>query len=599
MKVRIRDYSIRLKILLVSVLLLLLTSCILFLFFAFRFDKVYRTQANSHMADITSMSTVNITNMIEQVDQLSVSILIDQTVQDHLQAINEKIKTAGSENVRKSISADEAAISRQVRGSVFNIPGIISLRIYPREGGEIFIGTTNREYLEYSMTQEELYGAGGGALWGMAGEDHYICMGRSILSTQNMQPLGYLVIICKNEYLGSKLSIVPDTHSGKVYLVNEENKIMTSSETESIGSAFPYEPERLREKEFRTITDPATGEDSYYYMGNAMKNGWTLISTVSIKQFRNSIMLSILQMAGLLIFAVFAAFLITMGAIRRLLAPTGELLESMSAFGAGRLDSRVDVQGNDEIGRIGAAYNQMADNIQNLMEQVYSLELANKEAEIEFLKMQINPHFLYNSLDTISWLGYTSGNENISQISVSLAKLLRASIKRADMVTVREEMQTVESYLLIQQYRFEDKIMVDCKVDEEAKECFMPGFLLQPLIENSIIHGLEGQMENGHLNISILRMDEWLYYSVRDDGSGMEQEQLEELKRQWKSRKGSSIGLSNVYRRLQLLYGDSCRFQITSAPQMGTQITFRIPVRLRPENGAPEADGIQERGGRL
>lgn len=132
-------------------------------------------------------------------------------------------------------------------------------------------------------------------------------------------------------------------------------------------------------------------------------------------------------------------------------------------------------------------------NIQNLLEKVYSLELSNKQAEIDFLKMQINPHFLYNSLDTISWLGYTSGNENISDISVSLAKLLRASIKRADMVQVSEEMQTVDSYLLIQQYRFEDKIQVEQQIQKEAYACYIPGFLLQPLIENSIYMGWKGR----------------------------------------------------------------------------------------------------------
>lgn len=172
------------------------------------------------------------------------------------------------------------------------------------------------------------------------------------------------------------------------------------------------------------------------------------------------------------------------------------------------MDVRVGANAKNEIGQIGAAYNHMADNIQNLLEKVYSLELSNKQAKIDFLKMQINPHFLYNSLDTISWLGYTSGNENISDISVSLAKLLRASIKRADMVQVSEEMQTIDSYLLIQQYRFEDKIQVERQIQKEAYACYIPGFLLQPLIENSIIHGVEGKIEKGRLKAKERKKDE-------------------------------------------------------------------------------------------
>lgn len=259
------------------------------------------------------------------------------------------------------------------------------------------------------------------------------------------------------------------------------------------------------------------------------------------------------------------------------------------------MDVRVEANTKDEIGQIGAAYNHMADNIQNLLEKVYSLELANKQAEIDFLKMQINPHFLYNSLDTISWLGYISGNENISEISVSLAKLLRASIKRADMVKVSEEMQTIDNYLLIQQYRFEDKILVEKKIQEEAYECYMPGFLLQPLIENSIIHGLEGQIGKGRLCIEIgilsdggcvVMRDEdevkkYLYFVIRDDGQGMEWQQLDSLRSQFiDSGAANSIGLANVYRRLMLLYGEESQFQIESAPGEGTSISFRIPVML-------------------
>lgn len=221
----------------------------------------------------------------------------------------------------------------------------------------------------------------------------------------------------------------------------------------------------------------------------------------------------------------------------------------------------------------------MADNIQNLMEKVYSLELAKKEAEIEFLKMQINPHFLYNSLDTISWLGFMGGNEKVSDLAVSLAKLLRASIKRNAMITVEQEMEMVQIYLHIQDYRFGDKISVECDVDLEAEQCYMPSFLLQPLIENSIIHGLEKQVDKGKLSVTVRREDVWLYFCVEDDGRGMTEEQVESLLAQCRDIKSAaSIGLKNVYRRLQLLYGESCRFEMRSAPDDGTRISFRIPI---------------------
>lgn len=241
-----------------------------------------------------------------------------------------------------------------------------------------------------------------------------------------------------------------------------------------------------------------------------MENGWALVTTVSSSQFWNSILTVAWQMALMLCIVLVVSLILIVVAIQKLLKPVGELLESMSQFGAGKLDSRVEVQTEDEIGQIGEAYNHMADSIQKLMEQVYLLELENKEAEISFLKMQINPHFLYNSLDTISWLGFAAGNEKISEISVALAKILRASIKRADMVTIEEEMQIVKNYLFIQESRFEDKIRVVYQVDEETRGFYMPGFLLQPLVENSIIHGWNRRLKGAALPFQISREGEWV-----------------------------------------------------------------------------------------
>lgn len=577
-------YSIRLKLLAVYMVLLVLTAVVMFSFFAFRFQRAYRQQADSHMGDMTSMATATMDGRIEQIDQLSVSILIDQEVQRNLKIINEASDGYNEKTGEGSVSANESAISQQVRGSVFNIDGIISLRIYPINGEEIFVGTTNREYIEYSMTAEEIYEAGGSALWGIAGEDHYICMGRAILSTENMQPLGYMVIICKNGYLSDKLATVPGPASSAIYLVDDEDRITASSGQDCVGEIFPCGREELLSSEKETVKDPVLGESSYFYIGQTMENGWTMITTVSARYFREGILISLLQTTAVVIGALLISFILTKAAIRRLMAPTENLLKNMSDFGSGKLDARADVQGNDEIGQISGAYNQMADNIQNLMEKVYLLELANKEAEIEVLKMQINPHFLYNTLDTISWLGFGSGNEDITEISVSLATLLRASIQRTDMVTVEEEMRTVECYLVIQGYRFADKFVVEKKIDKDVLVCYMPSFLLQPLIENSIIHGLEGLMEKGTLTIEIRRREDSLRFCISDDGAGIEKERLEQLREQCRgSDAGKSIGLANVYRRLQLLYGVACNFEISSTQGKGTTISFCIPVMLEKE----------------
>ncbi len=569
-------YSIWFKIFLVFVMFLSVSSLVLFFLFSVRFKKVYRQQAVCYMEDMESLATENVSDLLKQIDQLSVSVLVDQSVQDNLSYINTETKKDSAEDDASRFYKQKDAISSQLRGRVFNVDGVVSLRIYSLSGTEIFIGTTNREYLEYSLTPAEIYRANGAALWEMTGEKHYICMCRAILDTTTMLPKGYMVIVCRNEYFSQRIATLPRAYAGRIYLLDEARQIVASSDAGTLGMICSEPDDSLKR-----IEDPSSGEYSYYNAGRKLDNGWQLITTVSIEVLWRAMFVNVMEMAVILSAVLTVSFIFIMVAIRKLVLPIRELLQSMQSFGEGNLSVRAAYQSRDEIGQITGAYNRMAENIQNLLEQVYSLELANKESEIEFLKMQINPHFLYNTLDTISWFGFTNGCEEVSDLAVSLAKLLRSSIKNDDMITVRDEVQTVQDYLQIQRYRFEDRFTVNYDISETANICYMPNFLLQPLIENSIMHGLEDQMKKGILTIRIYRR-EWLYFLISDNGKGMNPEQIRLLMAQCKDMKSrTAIGLKNVYRRLQLLYGKDCCFSIESAPDQGTQISFRIPVIIK------------------
>ena len=577
MRNKARFDSIQFKMLKNMAVMLILVSVVVFTFFALCYRNVYRQQAFSHLSDVETLASENVSDLIEHLDQLSVSVLADRVVQSNLAIMN---KPTEEKEESDPFFRNKAAISRQVQPSVFNISGVVSLRIYSRSGEEIFVGTTNQEYLQYTLTPEQIYEANGAALWEMNGEKNYICLCRAILSTSTMEPQGYLVIVCKNAYFSNCLATIPGTYSGRTYLLNDQSEVIASGSPEAIGTRFPYAPDELRKMGQKLIQDPVSGERSYFFLAGKLSNGWSLVTTVTEEQMMRTLLLSIGMMNLVLLFVLAVAFYLTTKSAEKLAKPTQQLLRAIQSFGQGELSTRVIVNRKDEVGMIGQEYNRMADNIQTLMEQVYELELANKEAEIEFLKMQITPHFLYNTLDTISWLGYAQGSEEISDLAISLAKLLRSSIKNDSIITVERELETVQDYLNIQSTRFEDRLRVEYDVEESALDCAMPNFLLQPLIENSIIHGLEIQTRKGHLRLSIHKMSEWLYFEVRDDGRGMTEEQVEALKQECQDlRSRKSIGLKNVYRRLQLLYGPEPQFAIESAPEQGTRVSFRIPLK--------------------
>lgn len=559
------------------VILLLLACSVIFTLFCSTFSSNYREQANSHMFDIVEQSGAGVTNQMNQMNQLSVTIITNQAVQGNLLKVDKKSHT------EKDAAEYRVNIAKEIRGNVFSIPGIVSVRIYSLSGEEAFIGMTNREYLEYSQTEEDIYKANGAALWGIDGSAKYVCMCRAILNTSNMMPLGYMVIVADNSYFSDELATESEKSIGHLYLIDRSGKVITKSDKNGSVSEFPLSENEVKEENEKYIIDPLTKDESYYF-GKKLDNGWMIVGTVSTKKYAEDIRKIIFQLSIIMFFSMgFIVFISTI-AVRKLLGPTEKLLSSMSEFGHGKMDSRVQIYGKDEISQIGRAYNQMADNVQHLMDKVYSLELANKEAEIEFLKMQINPHFLYNSLDTISWMGFTSNNEKISDLAVSLASLLRASIQRENIITVDEELQIAQNYLKIQSYRFGDKIEVKYVIDDAARCCCIPGFILQPIIENSIIHGLEDMLSKGTLCIMIQKRDDMLYFEIADNGLGMSDDQLKDLIRQCKDKNDrQGIGLKNVYRRLQLMYGERSRLTIRSEKGKGTIISFFIPVQKNME----------------
>lgn len=571
------------KIFIVYMLLMFVSCIVLLTVFGLRFSRVYNSQAKAHMNDVTMAAETGLMERISQIDQLSVSILINNSVQENLEKINYQMHLDPEQT---AFQVEKAAISKDIRGSVFSISGIVSARIYSLDDVEIVIGSQGKKLAVDDVTKEQIYQKNGGAIWSVDTEG-MIRLYRAILSVNDFKPIGYMSIECKNSYLNEKLRSVPSTYKNRFYLIDNDMSIISSSEEEMVGSIFPLTTRDFKKLEI--VKDPCTGKSSYFTY-RYMANGWLLISTINVAQLWKNIGIAFISVLIIFAIVVFASLITMRCATKIMMKPTKKLVASMMAYQEGDFDSRFEVESQDEISQIGMVYNQLADSVQNLIEKNYALEIANREAEIEFLKMQINPHFLYNCLDTISWLGFTNGNNEVTNLAVALGKFLRASIKREDYYTVKQEMEVVDNYLFIQKYRFGDKIEIRHDIPDEVLDFYIPSFIIQPVIENSIVHGLEEQIEKGILWIDIKLCEEkYLQFTLKDNGKGMDKEQLQQVILNYSDKsKKSSIGLSNVYRRLNLLYGPACEFHITSTLGKGTEVSFRIPVMENHENNRPD-----------
>lgn len=274
------------------------------------------------------------------------------------------------------------------------------------------------------------------------------------------------------------------------------------------------------------------------------------------------------------------SFALAWGVAQTVSRPVQQLRASMEQLRGGDLSTRVAQPGPDEIGQLGAAFNDMAARISQLLRNVEEKQASLRVAEAQALSLQVNPHFIYNTLELIRWSARLGRNDVVVNVAVNFGKLLRRILNnKEDLVTVASELELLHSYLEIQKSRYADRLQVQLAVDEELLDERLPKLLLQPLMENAIVHGLEDKPGVGHIGLAGSRQGEYLVFCISDDGVGMSEDTLRQV-RQLKANGMFNIGLNNVQQRA-VLYGDEhCGLTIDSRLGQGT--TIRLTVRRQP-----------------
>lgn len=257
----------------------------------------------------------------------------------------------------------------------------------------------------------------------------------------------------------------------------------------------------------------------------------------------------------------------------------------MQQFAEGDFSVRLPEGRRDEIGAMNSVFNQTIEKIEQLIKQVVEMETVNKDIEFQALQAQINPHFLYNVLDTINWMARKKGEDNICRMVTSISSLMRASISnKRSMVYIREEIKYVQDYLYIQETRYGDKFTSYIEVDERLNELEIPKMTIQTLVENAVVHGVENATWDCFLYVSGEITDGMAVFTVKDDGVGMSQEQLEKLMETEEEpdheaeRTHTHLGVYAVRKRLDYVYQNKARMSITSEPGKGTQVILEIPM---------------------
>ena len=298
------------------------------------------------------------------------------------------------------------------------------------------------------------------------------------------------------------------------------------------------------------------GERSYY-VGACAESGFSLIlqqpQTYTAQVVRSIYLVAALMGALCLVLCLVCAWWLS----RRLFEPVNELDGAMRRVEGGDYDVRIESTRQDEMGRLAASFDRMTAEYRQNLERSVQRERELNETRLRMLQSQLNPHFLYNTLDCMKWLGVTGGVPQVAELAADLAALLRAGISGSEYITLEEELELIGRYLAIQEVRFGDRFVCELDVDERFQHCVVPKLILQPLVENAIIHGV-ADSDEGFIKLWAEEDAEgYLLLKVSDNGSGIPPEVLERLNSH-ELIPGGHLGLNNVDRIVRLSYGESC-----------------------------------------
>ncbi|QNK57959.1 sensor histidine kinase [Paenibacillus sp. PAMC21692] len=307
---------------------------------------------------------------------------------------------------------------------------------------------------------------------------------------------------------------------------------------------------------------------------------WFLVSTIPYAYLNaeSRQMAHNIVMVGLLCLLV--ALLLTFIISRSVSTPVNHLVSNMRQVMEGNFAVNIRDQGKDEIGYMAATFSKMLKQIRSLIEQNRQEQKMKREIELKMLQAQINPHFLFNTLSSLKWTAVLSQAVVVSEGLGALAELLRHTIiNKKETITLAEELKNIESYVVIQKIRYGDSFDVEFEIDEQVLNGRVLKFMLQPIVENAIIHGMDGIEVDGKLKIICSGEGQNLKILVQDNGQGMDELERQRLEGN-DAKKLSGIGISNVQERIRLHYGDDYGIHIDSKIGEGTVVAITIPLRL-------------------
>ncbi|HHV98399.1 MAG TPA: histidine kinase [Clostridiaceae bacterium] len=416
-------------------------------------------------------------------------------------------------------------------------------------------------------------------------QDNYyrwvVSLSRELVSADGNEKMGIFVVDLNFSIINDMCSKIKLGKRGYVFIVDREGNIVYHPQQQLIYSNVKREmiDEVLNSTENYFITNE--GKDSRIYnIMNSLNTGWKIVGVSYIDELvtNKSEIENSHKLWGFICLAT--AMIISIILSRRISSPIKHLESLMKQVERGNFDIKVDIESANEIGELGRAFNIMITKIKELMKQNMKEQELKRKSELKALQAQINPHFLYNTLDSIVWMAEAKNSEEVVLMTSALAKLFRLSISKGEeIIPVHNEIEHVRSYLIIQEMRYRNKLEFEIDVDPEIYHFKTLKIILQPLVENSIYHGIKNKEGIGKIKIKGKICNDKILLQVIDNGIGMDQEKIKNIfEKSGKSPGRSGVGVKNVNERIKLYFGKDYGLEFQSEPNKGTTVNVWLPI---------------------
>lgn len=514
-----------------------------------------------------------------------------------------------SEAVRNYVKADTLAERTARLSDVYQFVGSVrkindsveEVMLYDQEGG--MTAATGSVFLppkDASFTDSEVYRLSGSVTDPATGERYFqaVMPVYEKKSMGNYQKTGSVVLTLNCQEIQEAVSAVLQNPESFAGVLDSSGELLAG-----VGVWEEQYEELLVgagvwEEQYGELPEgPGGGEGFLHWEKSLPQSGWRIVNLVPERSFMGY--MNQLQMIALITYAIVAVVLAGISVLiyARVIQPVRRQIRFVTGF-TQNTGQRIEAVENNELGTLAEKMNEMLDELERMNRRMVEeekrfleLEYAKKRTEMIAYKSQINPHFMYNTLECIRGMALYCQEKEIAKLTGSLSKLFRYNVRGGELVTIREIVKNLEEYARIIDYRFMGRFEIYIQAEEGLETERLPKMLVQPLVENAVLHGLEPKTGKGTVEVLFEEAGEGreICITVQDDGWGMEQETLERLREQMeKFRREQNypaevrgIGIFNVYMRLQLFFGEDAQFEIKSAKGAGTCIRMRVPKEER------------------